>query len=106
MICKTLKQCFLDELLTEIVWICPFLDMITHSNMNIETTEGTDLYAATETMLNFPIRPCKTTNAHSLQLRVSQLPVHLHAGLKRCMAQTLEPQNYKNLIHGDLHRLG
>lgn len=79
-----MKQCFIDELLTE-------------------TTEGTDLYAATEAVLNFPIRPCKTTNAHSLQLGVSQLPVHLHTGLKRCTTQTSELQNYKNLTHGDLH---
>ncbi len=58
--------------------------MITNeTDMKTEATEGTDLYTATEAMLNFPIRPCRTTNAHSLQLGVSQLPVHLHAGLKR-----------------------
>lgn len=66
------------------------LDMITN------VAETTDLYTATEAMLNFPIRPCQTANAHSLQLGISQLPVHLHTGLKRCTTQTLRLQNYKN----------
>lgn len=49
------------------------------------STKETNLYAATEAMLNFPIRPRHTTDAHSLQLGVPQLPIHLHTGLKRYM---------------------
>lgn len=47
------------------------------------SAEGTDLYTPTKAMLNFPIRLCQSTNAHSIQLGVPQLPVHLHTGLKR-----------------------
>lgn len=47
------------------------------------STEGPDLYTATKAMLNFPIRPWQSTNAHSLHLGVSQLPIDLHTGLKR-----------------------
>lgn len=58
----------------------------THTRM--WSAERTNLYAATEAVLNFPIRLCHTTYAHSLQFGVPQLSIHIHAGLKRNTAVT------------------
>lgn len=52
------------------------------------SAERTNLYAAAEAMLNFPIRLCQTTYTHSLQFGVLQLSIHIHAGLKRNTAVT------------------
>lgn len=52
------------------------------TNPYTTTEQRTHLYAAAEAMLDFPVRPPQTPDAHSLQLGLTQLPVHLHTGLK------------------------